>query len=312
MAFGQCRAVELVGGVAVTPWRGSWLAAQRAAVPVVAEIDELDPAQHAHQVVVHLGKSREALRADIATALQVLRLPGRLLLCGGNEVGIASAVKQVAAGLDQAPAILANRARARVAAFTLAAAPSWSPPPMATVVTSSGSLRTAAGVFAADRIDAGSALLLERLSDCQEPERVVDLGAGIGVLGLAAARQWPRTRVHLAEADRRACRCCRLNAAGWQLTERVTTHWWDAAEALPLADGAVDLVLCNPPWHSGKAVDLGPPRAMLAQAFRLLRPGGQLLLVANRHLPYEGLLRGRGRLGVLAETGVYKLLLVTT
>jgi 16S rRNA (guanine1207-N2)-methyltransferase len=47
------------------------------------------------------------------------------------------------------------------------------------------------------------------------------------------------------------------------------------------------VVVMNPPFHSGRA-----PRPQLGAAFiraaaALLKPSGQLLMVANRHLPYE-------------------------
>jgi 16S rRNA (guanine1207-N2)-methyltransferase len=48
----------------------------------------------------------------------------------------------------------------------------------------------------------------------------------------------------------------------------------------------LDLVACNPPFHRGAAKDSSAAFAMVADAGRALRPGGELWLVFNSHLPY--------------------------
>jgi 16S rRNA (guanine1207-N2)-methyltransferase len=47
----------------------------------------------------------------------------------------------------------------------------------------------------------------------------------------------------------------------------------------------------NPPFHSGRKGMPEIGQAFLATAARLLKPAGNLYLVANRHLPYEARLR---------------------
>lgn len=44
----------------------------------------------------------------------------------------------------------------------------------------------------------------------------------------------------------------------------------------------------NPPFHIGRASDPELGRAFIRAAARMLSPRGQLYMVANRHLPYEG------------------------
>ncbi len=43
----------------------------------------------------------------------------------------------------------------------------------------------------------------------------------------------------------------------------------------------------NPPFHTGRAVDPSLGRAFVQAAAAMLKPSGQLWMVANRHLPYE-------------------------
>jgi 16S rRNA (guanine1207-N2)-methyltransferase len=47
----------------------------------------------------------------------------------------------------------------------------------------------------------------------------------------------------------------------------------------------------NPPFHVVRAADPGLGRAFVEAARGMLGPRGDLWLVANRHLPYEGALR---------------------
>ncbi|MFC9062651.1 class I SAM-dependent methyltransferase, partial [Streptomyces sp. NPDC057074] len=52
-------------------------------------------------------------------------------------------------------------------------------------------------------------------------------------------------------------------------------------------DGSVDLVLNNPPFHSHQATTDATAWRMFTGARRVLRPGGELWVVGNRHLGYH-------------------------
>lgn len=67
---------------------------------------------------------------------------------------------------------------------------------------------------------------------------------------------------------------------------RAAFHWADALNWA--APGPVDAVVMNPPFHIGRSSDPGLGRAFIRAAARMLSPRGQLFMVANRHLPYEG------------------------
>jgi 16S rRNA (guanine1207-N2)-methyltransferase len=138
---------------------------------------------------------------------------------------------------------------------------------------------------------------------------VLDLGCGAGHLGLAALARWPGARAWLVDADARA-----VAAAGAALAGRTAggaapaaiVVWWDIGEPLPAT--GFDLVLCNPPCHAGSAVDLEVARAMFRIADGALVPGGRLLVVANRQLPYEADLAALGRVAVVEQAGGFKVL----
>lgn len=303
-------AVEVRGGLAVLPRRDQWLKALGSGVEAVGLPAGVVDGPFS-QAAVHLQKGRAATQEGLSTAWQHLRIGGRLLLVGGNDLGIKSAVKRLAAELEQQEAVVVNRARGRVALFERSDGPGPMAPQAAQVEVESGgetfSLCSANGVFSADRVDRGSRLLIGFLENIDPPTRILDMGCGIGVLGLSALRRWPEATAVLADVDRRAVEAAKNNAINLELSDRCQTAWWDAtAEKPPI--GGCDLALINPPFHTGKAVDLDPARAMFRSLEQVLAPGGAALIVANRTLPYEQQLGGIGRVRLLAAESGFKLL----
>lgn len=143
--------------------------------------------------------------------------------------------------------------------------------------------QTLPGVFSADGIDPASALLAAHLP--AKPGAVLaDLGAGWGYLAAQILRDPVIRTLHLVESDAAALDCARANVTD----PRARFHWADAT--MWKAPEPPDCVIMNPPFHQGRkgAPDLG--QRFITNAARLLKPSGQLVLVANRHLPYEATL----------------------
>ena len=68
----------------------------------------------------------------------------------------------------------------------------------------------------------------------------------------------------------------------------------------------------NPPFHAGGADDVGLGRAFLERARAVLRQGGVLWMVANRHLPYEADLAALfAKVEAVKETGRFKVIRAT-
>ncbi|GAA2791380.1 peptide chain release factor N(5)-glutamine methyltransferase [Crossiella cryophila] len=130
---------------------------------------------------------------------------------------------------------------------------------------------------------------------------VVDLCTGSGALALAVAHQRPDALVHAVERDPAALTWARRNADAQadRGDTPVRLHAGDVADPGLLAelDGAVDLVLCNPPYvPEGTPVppevaEHDPHAAVFAEdeglavirhvvrcAARLLKPGGALVV----------------------------------
>lgn len=301
----------------VVPARSCALRALKAGATVVESLARLaTPAggQFA-QCVVHLQKSRPATLRDVCDALPLLRADGELLVIGYNDLGIRSLIKQLESQLGAPAAIRSNRKRGRVVAFERARCQLPTRPDdgfFDVAAPVAQRLNTEPGVFSADKLDPGSALLLSHLAAqgrAAPPQRVLDLGCGAGPLGLQAAALWPGARVVMLDADLRAVHCARSNAKRLGLSDRVEVHWWDADELLPGdTEGGFDLVLINPPFHTRKGVDMGPAIAMFDRAADALSGTGAALIVANRTLPYEPTLRGLGTLETLEQARGFKVL----
>ena len=311
-------AVLARGGTVVQPWRDRYLAAKANELHVVGSARDLADGSFT-QVLVHLQKSRAATFSDLEQAWRVLEVDGQLLFAGTNALGVVSAVKRLAKQLDQKPTIVANRSRARVVRFKKDSGSGPRAEETPTFLATIESIRaerfefqleTLPGVFSAKKLDAGSQLLLEALPKFighKPPRRIVDLGCGTGVLGIAAATLWPETQVLLADADARAIECAQLNIRRLGLGDRCQVVWWDALETPP--DSRFDLALVNPPFHRrGTEVDLGPALALFDSLRGWLKPGSRALLVANRTLPYERPLEELGKLETLRGERGYKLL----
>ena len=110
----------------------------------------------------------------------------------------------------------------------------------------------------------------------------------------------------MVDADHRAVMAAWENAELLGVAARCDAAWWDSSEPLPLLK-PVDLALINPPAHRQEHVDVGPGRRAVSAAAEALGRGGDLLLVANRRLPYEDLLAAHGRVDRVASTTGFKI-----
>jgi len=313
LEFSGTHAVRVRGGVAVLPWRDQYVAAVAGGLAAQATAEGL-PAGAFAQAIVHLQKGRAATGVDLATAWALLPQGGRLVICGDNDLGIASFAKRLGEELGQAGETVANRGHGRIVSFIRNEHAGPQIPPHTTVPLLPGGSDEAAGaelhvtpgVFSGDGIDDGTALLLSCMTLMPPPERVIDLGCGAGHLAIAALVRWPRCQAELADGDFRAVMCARANLARLGLAERSQVQWWDARE--PLVVGDCDLGLMNPPFHTGTAVDLAPASAMFKAMSGALRLGSRALVVANRTLPYENELATLGEVRTVRQDSGFKVL----
>lgn len=108
--------------------------------------------------------------------------------------------------------------------------------------------------------------------------RIADLGAGDGTLSRLLARQ--AESVHCVDNSAKMVEVGRALAKKEQL--RNLSYVLGDIEKVPLADRSVDLALLSQALHHAEN-----PRQALREAFRILRPGGRLLILDLRAHRFE-------------------------
>lgn len=230
--------------------------------------------------LVCLPRARAEARALLAEAVAQVVPGGPIAVDGQKTDGVDGILKDLR---EVAAAVGAPLSKAHGKLFVFPAQPlppSWVGAPREV----EGGFVTAPGVFSADGIDRGSALLAAALP-AEMPAKVGDLGAGWGYLSRAVLARAGVKHLDVVEAERSALDCARLNLPD----PRAAFHWADATTFRP--DRLWGAVVMNPPFHQGRAADPDLGLAFLAAAQRGLAPDGSLWLVANRHLPYDQALR---------------------
>jgi len=129
------------------------------------------------------------------------------------------------------------------------------------------------GVFSHRRLDLGARALMEGMT-VHPGERVLDIGCGAGVVGLAAAMRGEGISVHAMDSNIRAVECALLGAELNGLDGVTGQADADGNVADP---GTFDVVVGNPPYFSQYRI----AEIFLQAAVRALRPGGRVYMVTK-------------------------------
>lgn len=159
-------------------------------------------------------------------------------------------------------------------------------------------------VFGAARLDAGTELLLDALPDLAEYRRsadaavrVIDVGCGNGVIGTSIVLAQPQTQLTMIDesfaAVRSATATFHTNVPNPEFEPRIVAGdgLGTAADGIELEPGGTDVVVMNPPFHHDHAVTDEVAWSMFRGSRRVLRRGGAVIVVGNRHLGYHAQLK---------------------
>ncbi|MEZ4860912.1 MAG: class I SAM-dependent methyltransferase [Caldilineaceae bacterium] len=271
-------------------------------------------------VLLFLPKSQLLTKLMLTMAANHLTPAGHLLLVGHNKAGIQSSrslaeeVIGPTAKVDAArhSVLFQSTQQAEVAPLQLAA---WETIYPLQVGATSLQIVTLPGVFSHGRLDAGTQMLLETLTEPLHGH-VLDLGCGAGVIGAMIKQRWPACVVDMVDVDALALAATRRTLA----VNGLATHPGPYAtggvfpsDVFSDVAGAYDWIISNPPFHAGVQIDYQAVTTFLQQAADYLKPGGRLRIVANRFLKYQPLIEAHiGGCQVIAENrqyGVYEALL---
>ncbi|WP_127479737.1 class I SAM-dependent methyltransferase [Nocardioides pantholopis] len=150
------------------------------------------------------------------------------------------------------------------------------------------SLVSGSGVFAQGRVDVGTAVLFR---ETRPPAggRVLDLGCGYGVIGLAVAVAAETAVVTGVDVNERAVLLANENAASLGVADRYTALTPDAVAP----DAVFDEIWSNPPIRIGKPA----LHELLLTWLPRLAPGGRAVMVVGKNLGADSLQRWLGEQG---------------
>lgn len=253
------------------------------------------PAQ-ASLVMCH--RSKPATYDLLARAITLTNVGGTVAVEGAKTDGIESLLKAVRARFDSVEVY--SKAHGKLFWFTrpttLPDMSDW----VAKPTQLPGGFTTVPGVFSADGVDKGSALLAQNLPAFKGP--VADLGAGWGYLSRQILTSETVKELDLVEADHHALEAAKLNIDD----PRAKFFWGDVTSHTGSNYAAV---VSNPPFHIGRKPTPELGQKFINRAADMLMPKGQFWMVANRNLPYEQTLSERfGQVDTIAQTAGFKVI----
>jgi 16S rRNA (guanine1207-N2)-methyltransferase len=235
--------------------------------------------------LILVTKHKEENFANIARGWALLRAGGTLVCAGANNDGATSLERHVAKAFVLAGTLSKFHSRVFWATKGAKEPPAYWRGLTGLQPVADSSWLSRPGIFSWDRIDDGSALLAAHLPD-DLGGHIADFGCGWGYLAREALARAPGIgRIDLIDAEHLALDAARANIAD----KRASFHWLDlTTEAAP---AIYDAVICNPPFHTGRAATPALGQKVIEAAVAALKPGGRFYMVANRGLPYEPLLK---------------------
>ena len=130
------------------------------------------------------------------------------------------------------------------------------------------------GVFSKDRVDFGTNVLLNALPDIENGKRVIDVGCGYGVIGIAIAKSNPTLDVLMVDVNERAIDLVK---------ENIHINKCDNAKVLLSSlfknvEGTFDYIISNPPIRAGKDIVHG----VIIDGYNYLNTGGKVFVVIQK------------------------------
>jgi 23S rRNA (guanine1835-N2)-methyltransferase len=146
-----------------------------------------------------------------------------------------------------------------------------------------------ANVFSRDSLDIGTRFFLQHLPIRQGACDVIDLGCGNGLVGLIAAKRSPAATLHFIDESFMAVASAKDNFRRAFGVQREATFCVGDG-LMEVESESADLILCNPPFHQQNTVGDQIALSLFKQSRRVLRKGGELWVIGNRHLDYPSYL----------------------
>ncbi|GAA1147830.1 class I SAM-dependent methyltransferase [Nesterenkonia lutea] len=263
-------------------------------------LTEVEPAAFSgvHTVLMHLPRSLETL-ADWAWLIREHAASDVVVLAAGRDKHMNHSMNQVLE--KHFTDVSAGRGRSKSRILTARTprteVPAVEPRTQTHQISVPGAAPTEltlcsmGATYGGTKLDPGTRLMLqtaEAQAGFPGAAEAVDFGSGNGTVSAFLALRHPELRVIATDHSASAVQSTRLTAAANGVADRVTTLRDDALSRF--ADSSAQLILLNPPFHQGNAVDPAAANRLIRAAARVLAPGGRLYCVFNSHLKHRAVL----------------------
>lgn len=157
-------------------------------------------------------------------------------------------------------------------------------------------------VFCRDQIDIGARLFMQHLPTLKGGQTIIDLGCGNGVLGLSIIKHYVQTNTeqnglppkvifidesYMAIASVKASCVDIINSTYSELAEFHVDHCLLQFLSDDNNRNSIDKIVCNPPFHQQSSTLDDIAWQMFLDSKKVLKRGGELLVVGNRHLNHR-------------------------
>ena len=259
------------------------------------------------RIMIYLPKAKAHLSMLLNMAASLLNDNGQIYVVGENKGGIKSAGK-LAAKLGHTTKV--DSARHCSLLCTEVESPvefsvqDWLDTQTYELDNNAWQVTSMPGVFSYRDLDAGTRLLLEKLPSTLRGG-ILDFACGAGVIGTYLQKQYPHLNLTMLDVNALALFCAARTLASNDQTAALI-----AANGLHGVDGKFDHIVTNPPFHTGIKTDYSVTRRFISDAKRVLVSRGSMHMVANRFLPYPGLLDNSfTQVRTLAQTSQFSVYL---
>lgn len=181
-------------------------------------------------------------------------------------------------------------------------------------------------VFCRDQVDIGARFMLKALPDISKDNQVIiDLGCGNGILGtsLLVKNKHKENKAKLFFVDESYMAIASAKATLFsseasdeskESAKFIVGHCLQDFLTSSIAgiENGVDTIICNPPFHQQNTLIDDIAWQMFSDARKVLKPGGELRIVGNRHLDHQGKLSKLfGGCKVIASNNKFTILSAT-
>lgn len=279
-------------------------------------LSDFDLSEYASLGITHIiysvSKEKAVTHHIINQAYDLLPYQGQLYLCGAKQQGAKTYIDKAAHLFTQSKCnTLEKLAKGKNASFAATLTKSQHQAsgnptylddrqyseytPIYTLGDTS--ILSKQGIFGWNKIDVGSALLIQHSrdaiksrhamrTDANEPANILDLGCGYGYLSLQLYHDHPalqQAHFHLTDNNIVAINCARRNCQAMGIDATLSADNCASKQR----HESFDIILCNPPFHTGFAVDSDLTEQFVKQASCLLKKGGVAFFVVNQFIPLE-------------------------